>query len=696
MEIELRKYLRLIKRWWWLLVVGAVVPMVVSYYFASQQPALYQAKATIMVGTSVFQDPDPDPWQMNLSNTLAAAYAEFARQGPVTEAVIERLGLERTPEQLAAQVATGIRSGAQLLEIYVTDTNPEAAAVIANALADELIRRTPSSGGSDPEQQEFIRGQLEELQTKIQRIGEQIDELTISLSELTSAAEIQDVQDRIAGLEEVKSTYHATYANLLSSYRAESPNVLSLFEPAVVPQWPIPSKANLIVAVAGAAGLGLALAAIFLMDYLDTSLRWERDGAQSLLELPVLSAIPQVSKRDAVLASNPLSPIAEGVRAMRANIFLMRPDRPFKTLLVTSPSSSEGKSFILANLAVVLASAGNRVIAVDADMRRPALHEFFDQPNVAGLADVLSACEVDDEDEDSLSVLLRETGFENLYLLSAGRPPADPATLLTSPRLSNLLEFLRGQGDVILIDSPPVSGPPDATVLATIAEGTVLVVSAGLTKRELLQRAKDRLLAQQGVNLLGLAINRARLGGSYYHYSSDRGDGDSKWRKSGKDEAWITLAEAAGHLGVGKDVARRWCKNGRLPAVRKGLWWRVNREGLERMIEDTGAEPVQVREAWGENDEQGDQEALECTAEDSIVDPVQVREAWGESRDWVDREAFECTVEDAVAEPVEVKESREESRERMDQEELDHTGADLVRVEEPQEEDREPWEGARD
>jgi excisionase family DNA binding protein len=225
------------------------------------------------------------------------------------------------------------------------------------------------------------------------------------------------------------------------------------------------------------------------------------------------------------------------------------------------------------------------------------------------------------------------------------------------------LEFLRGQGDVILIDSPPVSGPPDATVLATMVEGTVLVVSAGLTKREVLQRAKDRLLAQQGVNLLGLAINRARLGGSYYYYSSDGRDEDSKRRKRGRDEAWLTLGEAAERLGVGKEVARRWCKNGRLSAIRKGLWWRVDREVLERMIEDTDAEPVQVREAWGE------------------------------SRDWVDREALECTAEDAGAEPVEVKESREESRGRVDQEELDRTaadaGADLVRVGEPQEEDRE-------
>jgi len=586
MDFEMGKYLRLVKRWWWLLVVSAVIPMAVSYYFVSQQHDLYQAKATITVGASLFQNPDPDPWQMNLSNTLAAAYAELVKQGPVTEAVIQRLGLERPPEQLATQIGTGIRSGAQLLEIYVTDANPEAAAVIANALADELIRRSPASGGGDLEQQEFVRRQLEELQAKIGGVGAQIDHLTTSLSELTSAAEIQDAQDRIAALDEVKSTYQAAYADLLGYYRAESPNALSLFEPAVVPQWPVPSKTKLIVAIAGAAGLGLTLGALFLMEYLDTSLRWEADGVQSILELPVLGAVPKVSKSRAGLSSNPLSPVAESVRAMRANIFLIRPDRPFSTLLLTSPGTSEGKGFILAHLALVLASAGDRVIVVDADMRKPSLHEIFDCPNVRGLADVLSNDERDAE--DSLPVPLQETEFDNVYLLSAGRPPADPATLLTSPRLPSLVESLRGRGDVILIDSPPVLGPPDATVLATLAEGTVLVVSAGFTKRELVQRARDRLLAQQGVSLLGLTVNRVKLSGSCYTYGSNREDGEPgrKSRRKG-DEAWLTLSEAAGRLGISKDQARRWCKSGRLLAVRKGLWWRVDPDELKRMLEGT-------------------------------------------------------------------------------------------------------------
>jgi len=580
--MEIRKYLRLILRWWWLVAVSTAVPMMLSYYFTSTQADVYQAKATVMVGTSL-QNPNPDPWQLNLGNTMTAAYAELVRQNPVTEAVIERLGLDRTPAQLAGQITPRIYSGAQLLEMQVTDTNPEAAALIANALADELIRRSPASRGSDPEQQEFVRNQLEELQAKIGSVSQQIDELTASLSNLTSASEIQEAQDRIAALEEVKSTYQTTYTNLLGSYRAESPNVLSLFDPAVVPQWPVPSKTKLIVVMAGAAGIGLALGAIFLMEYLDTSLRWERDGMQSILELPVLGAIPRVSRRGTWRSDSLLSPVAESMRTMRASIFLARPDHSFGTLLVTSPGDSEGKSFVVANLAIVLSSTGSRVIVVDADMRRPTLHEFFDRPNVTGLADVLSDSKVAGGDFSSLP--LQETGFDNLHLISAGRPPVDPATLLTSPRFQALLTFLGGHGDVILVDSPPVLSAPDAIILSTESEGTILVVSIGLTRRESLWQARDRLLAQQGVHLLGLAVNRVKPGGRHNCYGRTRESEKLDGQRAGVAERWLTLGEAADRLGVGEDVVRRWCKSGRLPAIKKGLRWQVDRDGLERMVE---------------------------------------------------------------------------------------------------------------
>lgn len=593
-----RRYLRLILRWWWLFVLSAVVPAAISYRLASQEPDIYEARATLVVGSSIFQDPDPDRGDLALSDTLAAAYAELATERSVLEPVMEDLALDGEPEALAKQVTTRIRSGAQLLEIHVADTNPAAAALIANRLADELIRRSPTSEQNTPGQQAFVESQLEELKAKIERTNEQISELSASLAELTSAAEIQEANDRIEALELVKSRYQETYAQLFSVSQEESPNALALFEPALVPGHPVPRRTKLVVALAGAAGLGLALSAVILMDYLDTSLRWDFHSGEKTLELPVLGVIPRVSTRGPLRRGDALSPVAEGVRAIRSKLYLMQPNEFFQMLVLTSPGESEGKSFVLANLAVALASGGGRVIAVDGDMRRPSLHELFDRPNLSGLADILaddgSSC------EDLSPIPLQETDFDGLYLLSAGRPPADPAALLTSPRFQRLLDSLRQQGYTILIDSPPVLGAPDAAIIATRAEGTILVVSAGLTERDLARQARDLLQEQQGVNLLGLAINRAEVGHSYYHYYT-RATGDEEpwwktwtkawtktWTEKYIDDGWLTLDEAATKLGISKRQARRWCREGQLPATKRWLfWWDVETEGLDGLVGGT-------------------------------------------------------------------------------------------------------------
>jgi succinoglycan biosynthesis transport protein ExoP len=582
-EKSLRQYLRAFQKWWWLLVVSAILPVVVSGFLVYRQPLLYQAKATVMVGTSL-QNPSPDVWQINLSQNLANAYAELVRQRPVTEAVIQRLGLSRTPDQLANQIGTYIYAGANLLEIRVVDSNPEAAALIANTLADELIRRSPGSQLSNPAQQEFIRGQMNLLEGKIEAVGTEIDQLTADLANLTSAAEIRETQDRISALEAVRATYQTTYANLLASYHTQSPNALALFSAAEPPTEPLPRRALLIMGMAGLAGLALAVAAVVVMEMLDTTLRWEEDGVAEVLQTPVLGAVPQVSRSASRLATLSQGAVAEGVRTVRANIFLARPDSPPRTLLLTSPNAGEGKSFVLASLATVLASAGSRVIAVDADLRRPTLHEFFDQPNVTGLADMLARH--DDNSGQMPTIPLQKTPYEGLLLLPAGRPPNDPSTMLTSPRLPALLERLREQADVVLIDSPPVLGPPDAVILATLVEGTVLVVSAGMTTREAAQRARGRLITQHGVNLLGLAFNRVRLNGSYYYYK-DKGHPSRKNESAQKE--WLTIGEAAARLGVGRPVVQQWCRDGRLATRRVRLRRLISGADVTRLVQAQAA-----------------------------------------------------------------------------------------------------------
>lgn len=581
-ESMLQRYLRLLGQWWWLLLISTLIPMMVSYGLLSQKPPLYQARATLMVGTSL-QTLNPDPWQVNLSTTLAGAYAELARQRPVLEAVIDRLGLPGTPEQLVQQIETRIYSGAQLLEIRVVDTDPAVAALIANALADELIRRSPASGASDPEQQAFIRRQMADLRARIESVDEEIARLTDQMATLTSAAEIREVHDRIAALETVKTTYQARYADFLQLYNPESPNLLTFFDQASPPTSPLPSRALLIVAVAGAAGLALAVAALILMDYLDTSLRWENDTVQASLGLPILGAIPHVAHREraSIKAGQMGSPLlSESIHGIQTTLFFSHPDRAPRTLLITSPGAQEGKSFVLAHLAAALTAAGYRVIAMDVDLRRPSLHEFFEKPNIIGLADLLSG-----QLADLLPMeVLQPTGIENLWLLPAGRTSIEPALLVGSRRFRALLGELQRHADVVLMDSPPVLGPPEAALLAGMADAALLVVDDGITSHTAARKARDRLMGQEGVRLLGVVFNRVRSSSYGYLYGYSYYGKNGKPRHRRKKRPYLTLSDAADRLGVSRETVHHWCRTGKLPAKRWGPWWRIQPDDVERLI----------------------------------------------------------------------------------------------------------------
>ncbi|NLE43836.1 MAG: polysaccharide biosynthesis tyrosine autokinase [Chloroflexi bacterium] len=242
----------------------------------------------------------------------------------------------------------------------------------------------------------------------------------------------------------------------------------------------------------------------------------------------------------------------------------------------------------MANLGVALVSAGDRVIVVDADMRRPTLHEIFGRPNVVGLSDLLSDGRNGGHGESAIP--LQETGFDNLRLLSAGRSPIDPTTLLASPCLLTLLASLKEQADIILIDSAPILEAPDAKLIAGLVDATLLVASVGVTKHLSVRRAKEALLENSSANLLGTVVNRVKRKDDHYYYSTYARDGRQRrrriWRRSDTRD-YLTPGEAAQILGISKAMCRQWCRSGRLPATREWLWWRIDRDGFEQALRDT-------------------------------------------------------------------------------------------------------------
>lgn len=593
--MDLGKYLKLILRWWWLILLSVALSATASYFYSQDQPRVYAARTSLMVGASVTENINPNEQNLGLSRTLAAVYGELATRRPITQAVIDRLGLDMNPDQLSKMIQTNVIPSAQLLEIFVFDVHPQRAQLLANAVAEQLISQSPGGGGNEA-QDKFIRAQLEGLQGKIVDTDSKIKALEDKLDNLTSAVEISEAQSQLSQLEKLKSDYQNNYNQFLSHMSQSSPNRLAVFEPATEPTTPVSPNVQLNVAIAAAAGLVLALGTIIFLEFFSDTLVWNPGETSSILGLPVLGAIGKVDKNSnkLMVKNEEWSPNLDALRTLRSSILLAAEGNSLSTLLITSSLAGEGKSFLAANLATIvaspgssladiIASSGSRVILIDADLHKPSLHEMFDMPNLMGLADVLGMPEA--TMEGILKKALRPTGIDNLLLLPAGRAPLDPGALLHSPKFQKMLELLKTQADLIVIDSGPVLRVVETKVIANLVDGVVLIVNDSQTRRKGVQQIIDYFRSKQSNNLLGLVFNRVKAVSRGYAYSYHSGYGTRhKIQRAGRsqkaDTGALTLAEATDFLGVSEETVRRWCEQGRLPALKKGRKWLVRLEDL--------------------------------------------------------------------------------------------------------------------
>ncbi len=201
-----------------------------------------------------------------------------------------------------------------------------------------------------------------------------------------------------------------------------------------------------------------------------------------------------------VTVADPRSPIAEAYRSLRTNLSFANLDQTLHTILVTSAGPEEGKSTVLANLAVVEAQAGHRVIIVDADLRRPRQHELFGLANGEGLTTMLA------EENGLQQPPLQPTPIEGLQVLTSGPQPPLPAEMLASERMKHAIAALAARADLVLFDAPPVVAVTDAAILAPQVDGVLLIINADRTRREHAQRAQQ-LLAKVNARIIGSVLN---------------------------------------------------------------------------------------------------------------------------------------------------------------------------------------------
>jgi succinoglycan biosynthesis transport protein ExoP len=313
-------------------------------------------------------------------------------------------------------------------------------------------------------------------------------------------------------------------------------NNIRVLDQARVPGAPVSPNVPRSVAAALAVAFLLAVGLAFLLEAIDNTVKTQEDIEQNL-GLTLLGLVPTIEQderngtatateptigdpRDTYVLSHPASQVAECCRAIRTNLLFMSPDKPARTMLITSAGPQEGKTTVAVSMAITMAQSGLRVLLVDTDMRRPRVHRALGIPSsVEGVSSAILG-------KGNVKSYVRPTGITNLSVLPCGACPPNPAELLHAERFRNMMEELAAEFDKVIFDSPPLGVVTDASILARITDATMLVVKAGRTSKHALARARRHLGYE--VNLLGCVLNDINLSkqreyGYYAYYYSRYG-----------------------------------------------------------------------------------------------------------------------------------------------------------------------------
>lgn len=510
--MEIRRYIAIVQRWLWLIILGAILVGGVTYLINANTQPIYRASARLLID----QAPDSganEYAQALFEERLTTTYVELIGLYPVMEETVRRLDLPLSANDLKDGLSISAPPQTQLIIISVDDTDPDRAALIANTVgevftdlnAERENARFAESIANYEQQMEAIQVEIADLETQIFALGEpDTAEGQAKLSQLET--ERREAQIR----------YTEAFNNRedLKVQQARSSNNLIPVEPARAPAGPISPRTMTNTLLGAAIGGMLALGLVLLLEYMDDTIK-SSEQIMQIAELSTLGAIAQIKgsepKERLVTHLTPRSPISEAFRVLRTNLSFSAIDEELRTLVITSSSPGEGKSTISANMAVVVAQTGKKVIVVDSDLRRPTQHKLFGLANNQGLTTALL------DSDTPLQHHIQNTMLPGLRVLTSGPIPPNPAELLNSQRMNHIIEMLSEEADMVIFDTPPTLTVADAAILAPQTSGCLLVVNIGETRQHALAQAADRLRST-GANLFGAVMNQLKVGRSGYYY----------------------------------------------------------------------------------------------------------------------------------------------------------------------------------
>ena len=221
--------------------------------------------------------------------------------------------------------------------------------------------------------------------------------------------------------------------------------------------------------------------------------------------------VKQDRSEDLITYRYPQSIVSESFRSIRTNLSFMSPDKPLKSIMITSSGVGEGKSLFICNLSVSLAQNGEKVLLIDSDTRRPMVHRFFRLTNHTGLNDLLTG-------KEEFAEVVESSKVENLDVMTTGSIPPNPLELISSKKMDSVLKEATEKYDKVMVDAPPAAMLADASVLGNKVDGVIIVAESEETKRDILKKAVDNLKKAQA-NIIGSVLNNHSLKRSGYYYS---------------------------------------------------------------------------------------------------------------------------------------------------------------------------------
>jgi capsular exopolysaccharide synthesis family protein len=474
----------------------------IAYLVVQRMPSVYQASETVAVQTTTAAGGIGD---IQAAQALADSYAEQLRARPVLSEAAALIGLNGvSPEQLDGIVQTRRVSNTPLVTVLAASVDPATAERLVSSVVQVFIDQTAQAATqASKDTQNSLLGLIAQLQTQLDTTNQQLGDLRAQPESPDGDAQINTLQARLTRLQ----AYQDVAMRSLEDFQlaqARGAGAITVVDPAAASSAPIRPNRSLVVLMSALAGLFAGLGLAWLGERSDQELRDARQ-VQAALELPTLSVVPNA--KSGVSPLEPIDPeVLTSFRELRANLLVGLRNQSTQLVAISSARDGEGKSVVAANLSVSLAHTGRKVILVDADLYEPVQASFFRVQGGPGLSQLLM-----NHSEEGLDSTVASPSA-NLRLLAAGalQPPnADPSALLSSTRLTSVLDELRGASDVVIVDTPSVLAHPESALLSALADSVIVVVDSRRSRKDDSQAAVD-VLRTAGARVIGVVLNRTR------------------------------------------------------------------------------------------------------------------------------------------------------------------------------------------